>query len=144
MAQWLRAREIDEAEIAEALARLSESGAIDDRRFAVGFAEDKRELAGWGSQRIREALLGRGVGAEHVDAALGADEPRAELDRAVAVLARRAAPLADDADRGRALRLLIGRGYPLETAQEAVHARERELSRREPASAWREDAVDCG
>ena len=41
--------------------RLLEAGALDDERFARRFAEDKRELRGWGPDRIAEALRARGV-----------------------------------------------------------------------------------
>src|SRR5439155_7830804 len=34
---------------------------IDDRRFAARFAEDRRHLDGWGSERIEERLIDLGV-----------------------------------------------------------------------------------
>ena len=61
LGDWLRARGVAEDEIAEVLERLLEAGAIDDERFARRFAEDKRELRGWGPDRIAEALRARGV-----------------------------------------------------------------------------------
>ena len=48
-------------EIEAAVARLTEIGELDDERFARRYAEDKRELRGWGAERIREALASRGV-----------------------------------------------------------------------------------
>ena len=68
-----------------------ESGTLDDARFAVRYAEDKRELAGWGEERIRDgAGPARRPRREHIDAALaeGAEE---ELERAVALLRERGA-----------------------------------------------------
>ena len=44
------------AEIEAAVGLLVETGGLDDERFARRFAEDKRELRGWGPERIREAL----------------------------------------------------------------------------------------
>ena len=43
-------------EVDAAIARLVEAGELDDERFARSYAEDKRALRGWGSERIREGL----------------------------------------------------------------------------------------
>ena len=61
LAERLARRGVGEDEAAEVVSRLVEEGLLDDERFARRYAEDKRELAGWGPERIREALLGRGV-----------------------------------------------------------------------------------
>src|SRR5215213_4505686 len=73
LALWLKHRDFDLEEIESALRRLYEAGVLDDERFARLLAEDKRELSGWGSERIREALLARGVASEHIEAALAGD-----------------------------------------------------------------------
>ena len=60
-----------------AIDRLTEVGELDDERFARRFAEDKRELRGWGAERIREALLApRRRPRELVEAALAGRRPR--------------------------------------------------------------------
>jgi regulatory protein len=107
-------------EVDVALGRLVEDGAIDDERFARRFAEDKRELRGWGPDRIREALAGRGLDRELNEAAVGAEEPAAQLERAIELLERRGAPPEDEAGRARALAYLARRGYDSELAYEAV------------------------
>src|SRR4029079_8986884 len=61
LSEWLRERGVEEADAAEAVERLLESGGLDDADFARRFAEDKRELKGWGPDRISEALRARGV-----------------------------------------------------------------------------------
>lgn len=107
-------------EIAAAVAELETAGALDDHRFARRFAEDKRELAGWGEERIREALERRGAAEEAIDAACSAESAEGELERALALLARRGAAAGDDAARRRALSFLVRRGYELDLAYEAV------------------------
>ena len=97
-------------------------GELDDERFACRYAEDKRELRGWGAERIREALASRGVAPGLVDAALEADSHGAQVGRACDLLARRGRPLDADADRARALGYLTRRGYDYEIAHEAVRA----------------------
>ena len=122
---WLAERGVEEAEIAEVIAVLAEAGAIDDANFARRYAADKRLLAGWGPDRIVKALEGRGVGREHIEAALVGDDESSQLERATSLLADRGISCGSERERERALGLLVRRGYPLELAYEAVRAVER-------------------
>ena len=122
---WLAARGFEPAEVEVAIERLVEAGALDDERFAVRFAEDKRELRGWGPQRIRGALAARGLESATIDAALEGDEhggPAPARPRAAR------APLGGSGRRGLArpgAAYLARRGYESELAYEAVRAHER-------------------
>jgi regulatory protein len=118
--EWLGARGFAEAEVAEALERLAEVGELDDARFALRYAEDKRELRGWGPDRIREALAARGVATPEIEAALEADDRDDQLERAVSLLARRGDDLDDEAGRARGLAFLTRRGYDYDLAYDAV------------------------
>jgi regulatory protein len=122
LALWLKGRGFGLDEIEAALRRLFETGVVDDERFARSYAEDKRELSGWGPERIREALLARGVTIDTIEAVLAVDSHGDQLDRAREILIRRARPLEDNADRQRALDYLARRGYDYETAYEAVRS----------------------
>jgi len=110
--------------------RLHELGQLDDARFARRYAEDKRELSGWGPERIGDALRERGVDGETVAAALGVDDGAREAERAASLLASRGDPLRDELARSRAFAYLRRRGYPAEVAYDAVRRME---SRREAA-----------
>ena len=121
LSSWLTERGIAADEVEDVVARLEELGELDDARFARRYAEDKRELAGWGAERIRATLLERGVPAEHIEASLAA-----ESERAAALLIRRGQGLRSEADRGRALGYLTRKGYTYEVAHEAIRAVERE------------------
>jgi regulatory protein len=122
LALWLKRRDFDHGEIETALRRLFEAAILDDERFARRFAEDKRELSGWGAERIREALLVRGVPNETVEAVLATDSYGDQLERAREILIRRGRPLDGNADRQRALDYLTRRGYEYEIAYEAVRS----------------------
>jgi regulatory protein len=122
---WLAEREVAENEIEGVVALLVEAGAIDDASFARRYAEDKRELAGWGPDRIASSLENRGVPREHIEAALSGDEGDALLERAVSLLGDRGLTCEDGRERERALGLLVRRGYPLELAYEAIRRVER-------------------
>jgi regulatory protein len=119
----LERRRVEPDAIEAAVEELSASGFLDDARYAVRFAEDKRELAQWGSERIARELTRRGVAAELIDAALCDRTEQAELGTALTLLEQRfPAPPADDRERDRAWRLLVRRGYAPEVAYEAVRA----------------------
>jgi regulatory protein len=122
---WLGERGVQEVEIEEVIALLAEAGAIDDASFARRYAEDKRQLAGWGPDRIGRALEGRGVAREHVEAALAGDDEGEQLDRAIKLLDQRGMGCGSERERDRALGLLVRRGYPLELAYDAVRDAER-------------------
>jgi regulatory protein len=122
---WLAERGVEEAEIEEVIALLAEAGAIDDAGFARRYAADKRELAGWGPERIAAALEGRGVDWTHIEAALAGEDESSQLERAVALLGHRGIRCDSERERQRGLALLIRRGYPKDLAYEAVRVAER-------------------
>lgn len=122
----LEGRGVEAATVDAAIAELESQRYLDDARYAQRFAEDRRSIDAWGSDRIERRLVAAGVRREHVEAALGERDAAEELEAALAVLARRLAdPPSSDRARGRALGLLIRRGYELELAHEAVRAFER-------------------
>jgi regulatory protein len=122
LALWLKGRGFAMDEIEAALRRLFETEVLDDERFARRYAEDKRDLSGWGPERIREALLDRGVPIDTIEGVLALDSHGDQLDRAREILIRRARPLDDDADRQRELEYLARRGYDHEIAYQAVRS----------------------
>jgi regulatory protein len=124
LGRWLRERGCVEDDVADAISRLTEIGELDDERFARRFAEDKRELSGWGAERIRQALLARGVAPSLVEATLEADSHTVQVARASALLLERGRSLATDADRASALGYLIRRGYDYEIAYGAIRLAE--------------------
>ena len=100
---------------------LIELGYLDDARYAERFAEDRRRLDGWGSERIARRLRELGVGREHVDAALAAHDPEDEMAAALELLRRRCPdPPATRAERDRALGILVRRGYARDIAFDAL------------------------
>jgi regulatory protein len=118
----LERRRVEPDAIEAAVEELTAAGFLDDARYAIRFAEDKRELAQWGSER---------VAADLIDAALCDRTRQAELGTALILLEQRfPSPPADDRERDRAWRLLVRRGFAPELAYEAV----RELERRPRAA----------
>ncbi|HEY1360162.1 MAG TPA: RecX family transcriptional regulator [Thermoleophilaceae bacterium] len=117
----LERKRVEPAAIDEAVAELIDAGFLDDARYARRFAEDKRSLDRWGSERIARDLRRRGVGPEQVAEAVAAQDRQAELQTALLLLgARFPEPPTDDRGRDRAWSLLVRRGYEPELAYEAV------------------------
>ena len=122
----LERKRVDPLAIDFAVEELSGGGFLDDARYACQFAEDKRELEQWGSERIARDLQRRGVSPELIEAALCDRDRQAELGTAMTLLERRFRdPPRDDRERDRAWRLLVRRGYSPEIAYDAVRALER-------------------
>lgn len=122
---WLAKREFTPAEIELAVGRLAGAGALDDEEFARRFAEDKRELRGWGPERIAQALAGRGLDPATIAAALAVDAHDDQLERAMRLLAKRGRAADDESSRAGALAFLARRGYDADLAYDAVRGFER-------------------
>jgi regulatory protein len=120
MGSWLRARGVAPEETDEVIDRLIAGEVLDDARYARRYAEDKRQLKRWGSERIRAALLDRGISVEDADEALRDADSEQEVERAVELLRDRGATLEDALERQRALGMLGRRGYESEVAYEAI------------------------
>jgi regulatory protein len=126
----LLGKRIDPRDVEGSVQALIDEGLLDDARFARLFVQDKRELAAWGADRIRQALLARGVDRDVVAGALAEHEQSAdggEIDRALAVLRRRfPSPQGDRRERERALGVLLRKGYDTDLALEAITAHTRD------------------
>jgi regulatory protein len=123
MRRHLVARGCREDEAEAAVEQLLEQGYLDDARYAQMFADDKRELEHWGSERIERALLQRGVDREVVDQVLSQDQDDGDLARALSLLERRIPrPPRDRRERDRALGILLRKGYEPDLALDALAA----------------------
>lgn len=126
MHAWLAGRDVDAEVVDEVVSDLIEVGELDDDRFAYAYAADKRDLSGWGPERIEAALVDRGLERSLAEAA--AVEPHEQqLDRASELLASRfgQGAMAEEAERGRALALLARRGFDYELSYDAIRRAER-------------------
>lgn len=104
----------------EVVQALREGRYIDDAAFARRFAEDRRSLDGWGSERIERRLQELGVDRLHIRPALEATA-HDELDAAAELLRRRFPnPPETPRDLERALGFLVRKGYELELAHDAL------------------------
>lgn len=127
---FLERRRLEAPVIDTAIAEMVSLGLVDDAGYARRFAEDRRLLDQWGSERIAGDLARRGIDRETIESALGGIERADELATAIEMLNRRyQVPFGGDRDRDKAWRMLVRRGYEAELAYEAVRRHERGLDR---------------
>jgi regulatory protein len=119
----LERHETDPAVVQGAIELLADAGTLDDARYARLFAQDKRELEQWGSDRIRRTLLERGIEPELVEDAVSEQGSESELEQALELLQQRFPSLPRDRrERDRALGVLVRKGYDPELALDALAA----------------------
>jgi regulatory protein len=105
----------------QVVTELIDSGYLDDARYASRFAEDRRRLDSWGSDRIARRLRELGIDREYIDAALAEQDPEEEMEAALELLRRRVPqPPSTRQERDRALGILIRRGYSPDLAFDAL------------------------
>jgi regulatory protein len=115
--------------IEKAVDELAQLGYLDDARYARCFAEDRRNLDGWGSERIRRRLIELGLERGLAEEAAEPEDDEQELRAALELLHRRIRSAPSDARaRQRALALLIRRGYEQELAYDAIRRFESEAA----------------
>jgi regulatory protein len=121
MHRLLERKGVDVESAGTVIDELIGGGWLDDAAYARRFAEDRRNLDGWGSERIGRRLRQLGIRQEHVEAAVADRDAEEELDAAVEYLARRfPVPPATVRDAARALGILVRKGYDLELAHDAL------------------------
>ena len=116
-------KRIDPALVEEVVAALLEGRYLDDAAFARRFAADRRNLDGWGAERIERRLAELGVDRAEIRAALdlGEEAGHDELQAACELLARRFPhPPETPRELERALGFLVRKGYDLELAHDAL------------------------
>ena len=122
----LERKRVEPSAIDAVVEELRATGWLDDARYAQRYADDKRSLDRWGTERIARDLRRRGVAPAVVDEVLSGHARDDELATALLLLEQRMPdPPNDDRGRSRAWSLLIRRGYEADLAYEAVRRHSR-------------------
>ena len=126
--EFLARRGYEREVIGDVVRSLREERLVDDAGYARRFAEDRRLIDQWGSDRIARDLARRGIGLELIEGALSGIDAADELQTAIELLDRRfPMPFEGDRERDKAWRMLVRRGYGPELAYSAVRRHEQGL-----------------
>ncbi|CAN5528376.1 hypothetical protein BH10ACT11_BH10ACT11_03790 [soil metagenome] len=128
MREWLESREVSELELEYTVDRLISIGELDDESYARRYAEDKRDLRGWGPERIRETLLSKGIPAATASAAAVTESHEEQIERATSLLKGRITDPSERSQLAKGLAFLGRRGYDYEVAYAAIRRVEREAA----------------
>lgn len=118
--RWLLQRGFERADVADAVARLTEIGAIDDSQFARAFARSRAMGKGMSRRRLTQELARRGVERAMADAAIAdvMDEESVDERALLEAAARKKLSALGGQDRETVKRRLYGylarRGYASE------------------------------
>ena len=126
--EFLARRGYERDVIGDVVRSLREEGLVDDAGYARRFAEDKRLIDQWGTDRIARDLARRGIGLDLIEGALAGIDADDEIQTAIDLLDRRfPMPFDGDRERDKAWRMLVRRGYQPELAYSAVRRHEQGL-----------------
>jgi len=125
--QRLGRREHDPEIIDEAIARLREERAIDDRRVAEAIARTETSIRKRGKLRVKRKIESAGISSsvakQALDEAFADLDADALLDAALARRLRHGKGIADDREFNRLYRYLIGQGFESDKALTALKRR---------------------
>ena len=113
--QRLARRSHDTDQIDDAVARLKQEGAIDDRRVADAIARSETSLRKRGRLRVKRKIESAGISSslakQATDETFGAIDADALLDAALAKRLRHGKAVGDDREFNRLYRYLISQGF---------------------------------
>jgi len=99
----------------EIVETLCKEGYIDEARYARAFARDKSSLQGWGSGKIKLALLKKGISSETIVAALCEIDGEAAREKLRQIVSAKWRTLSSEKDelkkQAKLFRYALGRGY---------------------------------
>lgn len=120
------------AQIQEIIQSLKKDKFLDDARYARAFVRDKSSLAGWGSRKIRFALLAKGIDEETIAQAfheIDADQAQNRLYKLMEVkyrsLKKEPTPRGNascDKLREKMLRFGLSRGYSYDEVLDCIQS----------------------
>jgi regulatory protein len=124
MRRTLGDKRVEPEIVEQVVEELLDGGYLDDARYALRFAEDRRRLDSWGSDRIERRLRALGVEGDRIAAAVAEQNSDDERAAALELLERRFPRLPETPqERDRALGMLVRKGYGLELAYDVLRRR---------------------
>lgn len=102
----------DRAAAQEVLESLVAERFVDDARYAAAFAREKSSLTGWGPEKIRYALIMKGISKADISSALEGTDPEAAGAKLEKVVAAKCKSLQGDPFiKFKLIKYALSRGY---------------------------------
>lgn len=119
----MRAWGVEETQREGVLNTLREQKFIDDERYAAAFVREKTNLSGWGTFKIRAALVRKGIAAPLVDAALAQMDASQQTKRLETLLAKKVQTIRYGSPyelKNKLLRYGLSLGYAYDTVSDTL------------------------
>jgi len=115
------ALEGDRQAASEMVDSLVEDRFVDDARYACAFARERSSLTGWGPDKIRYALLMKGISKEDISHALEEIDPESACARMEKLIAAKSRTLQGDPFiKFKLIKYALSRGYRYDDVAPAV------------------------
>lgn len=136
----LRRRQIDARDVDRIVGYLTENNYINEERYASAYVRMKLRQGGWGPWKIRQGLVGKGLDASVIRAAMAEVQPEQYEENALAAGRRKAAglDLSDVSSRQKLYRFLCSRGYESGTIGRVMHTLGVEAQETDSQDPWEE------
>lgn len=116
-----KALEGDRAAAREMLESLVADRFVDDARYAAAFAREKASLTGWGREKIRYALIMKGISKSDINKALEEIDPEAAEAKLEKLVAAKCKTLQGDPFiKYKLIKYALSRGYLYDEVAPAV------------------------
>lgn len=108
--------------IDSAIEEIRELGLIDDFKFALAFAEHRRDVQKKGPFKIKQELFSKGVGREIIEAVISEifSTEDSQIDAALLVAEKYKHELDTEAGKRRCFAALVRRGFSYDVAKDAL------------------------
>lgn len=132
LAQYLKKQQFSEQNIADAIARLTEEGYMNDQQFASSYVSSRLGKQGKGKLRIAQELKGQGIANKIIERTLANVDDEVELEGAYEAAKKKQRSLHGEhaENRRKLLQFLLRRGYSRAISREAMQMLENEAINR--------------
>lgn len=118
MVQYLRRKQAETEDKDLIMARLQQNGWLDDKRFAMAWVENRRQLRATNQRRLRQELMVKHVAENVIDEVLAADETdETAVLRDLVARKRRQSRYQDDL---KLMQYLVRQGFSYDAVKQAV------------------------
>lgn len=120
--QRLRREKVSENEIEGAIEKLSKLSLLNDKDYAIKYAEEKQRLKNWSKYKIKQELIIRGLPTDYIEPALARLDPDNEEKSIEIIIEKKYSrrDLTDSKEYQRTFQALLRRGFKADMIKKAL------------------------